>query len=291
MRINSLSIVAGTSACNARCPFCISKMTPKQGICPQLEPVNWRNFTTACRLAARCGVNNVMITSKGEATLYPEQITEYLQHLDKFTFPLLELQTNGIVFWTKRNEYKKHLQQWYGLGLTTIALSIVHYLPEKNKEVYMPRADSYIDLEGVIGDLHEIGFSVRLSVMMAKGFIDSPAKVKELIAFAKKNKVEQLTVRSITAPEESEDPLAHKWTKEHILEDAQFAAIKEWIFTHGKKLMTLYYGAIVFDIDGQNICLTNCLTIHEDTENLRQLIFFPDGHLRYDWRYEGAILL
>jgi hypothetical protein len=24
---------------------------------------------------------------------------------------------------------------------------------------------------------------------------------------------------------------------------------------------------------------------------MRNLIFFPDGHLRYDWEYEGAILL
>ena len=39
-----MSIVAGTKKCNAKCPFCISKMTPNNGI-NNVEPeVNWRNF-------------------------------------------------------------------------------------------------------------------------------------------------------------------------------------------------------------------------------------------------------
>jgi hypothetical protein len=49
----------------------------------------------------------------------------------------------------------------------------------------------------------------------------------------------------------------------------------------------------VFDYKGQNVCLSNCLT-HEpytDKSVMRNLIFFPDGHLRYDWEYQGAILL
>lgn len=28
MKIQTLSVVAGTEACNARCPFCVTGMTP-----------------------------------------------------------------------------------------------------------------------------------------------------------------------------------------------------------------------------------------------------------------------
>lgn len=55
--------------------------------------------------------------------------------------------------------------------------------------------------------------------------------------------------------------------------------------------MTLAHGAVVFDLDGQNLCLNQCLTVQPDAEEMRNLIFFPDGHLRYYWQYPGAILL
>ena len=35
----------------------------------------------------------------------------------------------------------------------------------------------------------------------------------------------------------------------------------------------------------------DCLTIDPSADDIRQLIFFPDGHLRYDWQYAGALLL
>ena len=49
--------------------------------------------------------------------------------------------------------------------------------------------------------------------------------------------------------------------------------------------------AEVYDVEGPNLCLPDSLTIEAGTENLRQLIFFPGGHLRYDWQHPGAILL
>ena len=32
MKINTLTAVVGTKACNARCPYCVSQMTPDCGI-------------------------------------------------------------------------------------------------------------------------------------------------------------------------------------------------------------------------------------------------------------------
>jgi hypothetical protein len=77
----------------------------------------------------------------------------------------------------------------------------------------------------------------------------------------------------------------------HSLSFNQLSDIKHFFDSNAVKLMDLMHGATVYDYDGQNICLTDCLTIDPTEEKLRQLIYFPDGHLRYDWQYQGAILL
>ncbi len=286
MKIQIFSIVAGTTACNAHCPYCISKMTPKQGINIGEPRVNWRNFEKACRLAEINGVTTVLITGKGEPTLYPEQITKFLENLKKFNFPLLELQTNGIIL--AEENYNKYLEEWYKLGLIMIALSIVHYEQKSNKKIF---SDKYPELKNLIDKLHKIGFSVRLSCTMLKGFVDNPKEVEKLIEKAKEWKVEQLSIRKLAMPKHSENEDIFVWTKENIVSKTELEKIKQFIAKNGNKIMTLQDGAQVYDLNGQNMCLTDALTIKPKSDSLRQIIFFPDGHLRFDWQYKGATLI
>lgn len=290
MKIQTMSIIAGSAACNARCPFCVSKMTPSAGIEEKLQDVNWRNFDKACRYAEQNDVSTVLITGKGEPTLFPELITQYLSHMKDYNFPFIELQTNGLVFQKKDDDYRKHLQDWYDLGMTTIALSVVHYDDEKNREIYAPYGQ-YPNLEKTIGMLHEQGYSVRLSCMMAKGYIDSIESLEAMVDYAKENKVEQLTVRRVEKPENSRNAKAAEWVEKNYLPNTEIGMMRDYLDANGKRLMELPHGAIVYDYKGQNVCLNNCLTIDPKGETIRQLIFFPDGHLRYDWQYEGAVLL
>jgi hypothetical protein len=81
------------------------------------------------------------------------------------------------------------------------------------------------------------------------------------------------------------------WYANHYLQYKQLEEMEMFLNYNGHKLMKLIHGGVVYDYEGQNVCLSNSLTIDPNTEELRQLIFFPDGHLRYDWQYEGAILL
>ena len=138
MKIQTYSMVVGTRACNARCPFCVSKMTPSQGITHKPLKINWRNFHIGCRFAKNSGVSTVLLTGKGEPTLYPGQIAEFLKCLQHYEFPFIELQTNGMLLLQQREKYTTHLKIWYELGLTTIAISIVHYDFAKNREIYQP---------------------------------------------------------------------------------------------------------------------------------------------------------
>jgi pyruvate-formate lyase-activating enzyme len=265
-------------------------MTPKEGIEERLQKVNWRNFDKACRYAEQNDVSTVLITGKGEPTLFPEQVSEYLKHMEEYRFPFIELQTNGVIFQKREEEYRKHLEEWYWLGMTTVALSVVHYEDARNKEIYTPHTD-YPSLERTIGMLHETGLSVRLACMMIKGYIDSIEGIDRLVEFAKAHNVEQLTVRSIEKPSNSRDDDVARWVSERCIPKEEIDGIREYLDNNGTRLMELPHGAVVYDYKGQNLCLNNCLTIDPKGESIRQLIYFPDGHLRYDWQYEGAVLL
>lgn len=291
MQIKTFSILAGSAACNARCPFCVSKMTPPLGVELPEPEVNWRNFRKACLLAKQTGVTTAMFTGKGEPTLFPKQITRFLKEMAEFEFPLIELQTNGIKIAENPEAYAPHLVDWYYLGLTTIAISVVHYDPEKNRRIYLPHKKKYIDLPALIKMLHDFKFSLRLTCILAKGFVDSSDELKKLIAFAKEHQVEQLTATPVEKPDKSESPEVWRWTNEHHLTAEQKKDVMDYLEKNGSRVLRLAHGAIVYDVGGQNICLNNCLSVNPDSEELRNLIFCPDGHLRHYWQYPGAIIL
>ncbi len=291
MKIQTYSIIAGSEACNARCPYCVSKMTPTGGLDYKLQDINWRNFEKGCMYARDNGVSTAMITGKGEPTLFPEQITNFMHKLEPHKFPFIELQTNGVAIGEDFKKYRPHLREWYKNGMTTIAISIVHYDQEKNKQIYSPHKEEYPELETLIDNLHGEGFAVRLSCTMLEGYIDSAQEIEKLIEYARKTKTEQITVRPVNKPEKSRNQEVYDWTSEHQVSEKKIEEIKEFLENEGTVLQDLAHGARVYDLDGQNICLTNSLTIKPESEDIRQLIFFPDGHLRYDWSHMGAMLI
>ncbi|VVB80071.1 7-carboxy-7-deazaguanine synthase [uncultured archaeon] len=290
MKIQTFNILAGNTSCNANCPFCISKMTPKNGINSDMPKINWVNFKKACLLAKVSLVNTVLITGKGEPLLYPEEITQFLEVLQKYNFPLIELQTNALVLGNDFESNIKRLKLWRELGLNTFVISIVHYRDERNREIYTPFG-KYFDLVKLIENLHTIGFSVRLNCIMLKNYIDSIVEVKKMIKFCKRNKVEQLTLKPVEIIDNPENKSIAENTKNLLLPKKTEKDIQRNLEKNAVRLRTLDFGGVVYDFDGQNVCMTDCMAHKPFSEDLRQLIFFPDGHLRYDWRYAGAVLV
>lgn len=294
MKIHTMSIVVGSKACNAKCPYCISKTTGFQGLIERAEDVNWRNFKIACRLADKSGVNTVLLTGKGEPTLYADLIDQYLDKIElgKYNFPFIELQTNGITI--GNNTIKDcQLTRWYTQGITTISLSMVHYVSQFNKYIYQPDIKDekvYMDVAETIKRIKSFGFTVRLSCIMLKGYIDNPEYLKKLIEFCKHMGVKQLTIRPMTAPDNTDNDIT-KWIKENHLTYAQIRDIELFLHSKGTPILELAHGAVIFDIDGQNVCWTNCITTNKSEEDIRQIIFFPDGTISYDWKYTGSVLL
>jgi len=75
-----------------------------------------------------------------------------------------------------------------------------------------------------------------------------------------------------------------------MLSESTLQDMKDYLSSNGTKLRKLVHGAMIYDWRGQNICLNDCLTIDPTDNSIRQLIFFPDGHVRYDWQHPGATL-
>ncbi len=300
MPIQTFSIVVGTKACNAKCPFCVSAMTGF-GVLPAAGPINERRFAKAARLAQLGGTTTVLMTGKGEPVLYPDEVTEYLRLLERWDFPLIEIQTNAIQIGhlaAGRDEKagkltRDILELWLSYGLNTIAISTVGVNEEHNRSVY---TDDYPDLEKTVAYLHHLGFSVRLCVMMQRGCVDGPDSLREVVEWSKDHGVEQLTARPIRKPTEasSDGTAQFEYIQVNGLRDDEIAPIHGWVEDEGTQLLTLMHGAHearIFDVNGQNLCISDCLTVEASSDGIRTLIFYSDGRVCYDWQYEGARLI
>lgn len=287
----NLSVVCGTAACDADCPFCVSKMTGLEVVGFKPQEVNWRNFDKACQLAKDLHVGSVVITGKGEPILFPDQVSAYLEKLNDYKFPLVDLQTNGKKFMQRPEKYDDYLKKWYDLGLAFVALSVVHFLADKNKPVYSPREKEYIDLPALIDKVHNTGLSVRLSTTLIEGGIDSPELVYKMIDFAKLNGVEQLTLRKVASPIFSASDEVKNWTVGHKISDEKARAMGEFLEQSGHRISVNGHGGVVYDVGGQNVCYTNALTLDPLSNEIRQIIFFPSGRIQTDWQFNGSAIL
>jgi len=283
MQIQTFSVVCGGRKCDAKCPYCVSKITRGVGKCDvSVSDINIRNFRKACLFAKQSGVSTALLTGVGEPLLYGEFIGKYLQILEEYDFPFIELQTNGIGI-----KGSSGFPFWYAKGLNTVSLSVAHWVDQANAEIF---GDKWECLKDNIRILHKLGFSVRLSCIMLDGYVDSIEQIQKMIAFCQGNEVEQLTCRPVGMPHDSKNKTIKRWVMQHMIEKETEQEIADFFARKATLLLRLPHGANVYDYNGQNISINNCLTHDANPDKVRQLIFAADGHLRYSWVHPGAII-
>jgi molybdenum cofactor biosynthesis enzyme MoaA len=301
MQIQTFSVLAGTAVCEAKCPFCVSKMTPDCGVTTKKININWDNFDDACRFAANGGVSTMLITGKGEPTLCPDDISEYIERGKKY-FPFIELQTHGMNLLQPNRGCNEYVHFWRKTGLNTISLSCVHYLLDRNKEIY---SSNYNELEETVEFIHNNSMSVRLSCVGIKGYIDNIDDLLGFVEYCKVNKVEQFTWRPVSndvnlselgewkndTKEQRRKRDVYENTNALLVSKENRIIIKEYFDKNATLVLELMHGAKVYSYQGQNVSISTCLTHEPDPTQIRQLIYFPDGHIRYSWTESGAIIL
>jgi len=290
MKTHTFSIVVGTGACNAACPWCISKMTCSEK--PKSPEINQTRFLTACDIVeqARNGLVSVILTGKGEPMLFMDQISTYLELLRSYHFPLVDLQTNGTLI----DMNIEQLTRWAQTGaLTLVCISIAHWDPKISNDMMGIRWEGF-DYRKAVSQLQHAGLAVRLNCTLMTDGVHKTADIDKLVEETRKCGADQLTIRDVEAPEQvldcGEAAKLHAFSvKPHRMHDAW---LRDYLVQNGgTELLKLPHGASVLDYHGQNICVANCLTDTTDPDDIRQIIFFPDGRIAYDWKYPGARIL
>jgi molybdenum cofactor biosynthesis enzyme MoaA len=282
MKSNNFSIVVGGDECNANCPYCVAKMT---GQCGKAS-IDMDRLDKACMIAkgVSTGLLSTLLTGKGEPMLYPDQIGYVLQTLQRHKFPLVGLQTNGTLI----EKNVENLKRWRTLGLDLVCISITSAYGDTSNDV-MGIKGSYRYWKAV-DTLHDLGFSVRLNCTMTNVGLNTTGEFNDLVDRCQGRGVAQLTLREVERPFGGSGPIVD-WVKKNKPEG--FAKrLHHYIEMHGGvRLLELPHGGVVYNYDDQNVCVTNCLTGSTDPDNTRQIIYFPDGRIMYDWRFAGARIL
>ena len=284
MKTHTFSIVVGDQRCNAACPFCISRMTASEvSDCIDFDE---GKFDCACRIVEQMKdrLLTVLLTGQGEPLLSPKQITRYLMIINN-RFPLIELQTNGTL--VKKN--LDNLRWWQTKGLTLVCLSIA----DKNTELSN-------DIMGIKGDynywktaemLQEIGLNVRLNCTMTKAGTHLPGDCESIITRANNAGILQTTFREVEMPQSSMCSKTAAWVNVNKVEGAA-KRLHHYLALNGAvRLLELPHGGVVYSYQNQNVAIGNCLTDTTDPDDIRALIFFPDGRLSYSWQYQAARLI
>lgn len=293
MQVETFSVVVGTSACNGKCPFCVAAMTGVGSVPAAIEEPNWRNLRVACQLAQASRVTDVILTGKGEPTIYSDHITEYLSALAPYALGIIQLQTNALLLGQRWDIYEAYLKRWYELGLSTIAISTVHYDPDVNCQVYLPGKRQYIDLQKLIERLHAIGYTVRIVCTLVKGWVDSAEAVRAEIEAVRGWQGDQLTLRPVTLSyTPAHAPEVFAWTQDHLVAKTAVKKIRDDLTARSALARPFgNYGALWLDLGGMNVVLSNCLTVSGQADQERQLIFYGDGTITTDWQFPGTVIL
>jgi molybdenum cofactor biosynthesis enzyme MoaA len=283
MKAHTFSIVVGDRRCNAECPYCIAKMTSSELIHVDF---NKKKFKRACRIAdqMRDGLMNVILTGLGEPLLAPQQITQYLGAMGR-GFPRVDLQTNGILI----EKNLENLELWQEMGLSLVCLSVAgtsDYLSNKAMGI-----KSNFDYWKTARMLKDIGLAVRLNCTMTKNGIYRTDDAMLILDRAANAGIDQVTFREVEMPYNVADDKVGEWVDANKARGAAVRLLHHLESRGAVRLLEMPHGGVVFDYGGQNVAIANCLTTSTDPNDIRQIIYFPDGHLQYDWRYKGALIV
>jgi len=164
-----------TESCNAKCKYCLSSNTPKNGLNQSLEAVE-----KAARKAKQNGAKEASI-SGGEPTLDKDLIKK-IKIVSKY-FKKINLQTNGALL-NNPKEFKK-------AGIKTIIIN----LPSYDKKTY----ESLVGIKNfnkVISNIKKavkVGLNVRINSVLVKGYTDDYAHCLRMIEFSKQLGLKELT--------------------------------------------------------------------------------------------------
>ena len=273
MKAQTLAVCLPGTACDKKCPYCVSKMTWNP---PINEDVWLHNISKAVFFAQMAQVTDVIITGKGEPF-----INDYLcRALSAFRQWPLIVQTNGKRL-AGNPEFLKHILSAVEFGhINVLSVSIDN--PEQ--------VESYKALWNSMGDILTARITVMLTPEVCKMSFEEWVKICALY------KIRGLTFREVTIPTECtlEGEETKQWIQTNIATNSQIAEWKHHFdssFDLGPILRRLPYGAIIRDFDGVSVTkFEYCIQDSSGEDDIRSLIYNQDGHLYTSWNSPASMI-
>jgi len=263
MKANNLTICID-AICGKNCPYCISKMTwnPTPN-----EVLFTRNLPKALEMARLASVSSVLITSKGEPLNNLNKVQECAKYFR--TFPL-EIQTNGLL------SCACTVKSLYLHGFNTLAISI-----DKYKAI-----DTLAD---IYNEANKFGMNIRLTIVLTDMWNVDP---NDFFVKIKNYGIKQITFRKATIPSNSLDITTSNWIQNNTTKDhSYFLDYFRRDFTPKHLVRELAFGSSVYDLGGISFSIIDyCIQEHNNTEDIRSLIYHQDGHLYTSWDKQGSII-
>lgn len=282
-KIYSVSVVTGTSECNAKCKFCAGRYLREQA---KPDSIYYKNLESAIKLCARYGGWSLSLTGSGEPTCSPQEVTKVLKIYNECAnqgayFPNVNLFTNGILIGDEKF-CASNLHIWRGLGLNNIALS-VHSVDEKEQALFYGIRE-YPNFNTIKQNVEDCAIGVRCTLLLNKNSVNDAASYERAVTKLADMGFKNITSWAVCNPDGSRcDATPSRMG---------MASIRYWLWRNAKLCHGHSWGGGVYDWNGNILRLTDYVTKHNPHNNfVRQLVVFQDGTVAYSWIRDGALCM
>lgn len=181
-RVDGVSILVGTAACNADCGNCAGKRQRKNAPLNDGE-LDERRLREVLEHCYERGCRYITLTGSGEPMLSPKSVTRVLRILHEYgksgrKFAPINIYTNGLKIGFDAGFCERFLPIWRSLGLDWIYVTVHSEDEKRNAEAF--RVAKYPDFKVIFERIKKYGFSLRASVVLEKGCVDTCEKFKNL---------------------------------------------------------------------------------------------------------------
>lgn len=315
-KIYSVSALVGDGSCNAKCKFCAGCIheaeSQKSANSYKIRANFDKNLESAIKLCAHYGGWSLSLTSAGEPTMCPDDVTSALEIYAKCArqgacLPNVNLFTNGIRLGDKKF-CDAYLRTWKDYGLTNIALSIHSPDRDQQAKAYGLTRDEYPYFSDIIENIKSHGLGVRATLLLNKQYVGTLQKfidsIEQLTGYyfcrdpytyysnikmihhcgSGHSDIDNITCWPIVNPDGSRNEFTpSRW---------ELFKIKTWLALNAKKCHGHIWGGSVYDWAGNLIRMTDYVTKHDPKKDyVRQLVVFPSGEVTYSWIREGALCM
>ena len=291
LRPSNLTIAVPYFGCNKNCEYCISRMTGNYDnnyIDEKNDFLFMLNFHKVKNIADKGGVNNILVTGKGEPLIgdsffYTKySLWEFRDYITEIQTNGRKLQDNGVI-----HDLIKH-------KTNVVAISV-----DDENEISQLRSE--------IRKLRDVGIIVRLTINLS-GMLDSVHFIdKTIFGYDVKpflhditkmcvtNGVNQLTFRQLSIPYGDEDTEPAKWIYKFANPKKYNKITKQInkeVMKEGFLLRTMNHGVSIFEYLGLGVSISDyCIQEYHTEDNLRSIIYMQDGHLYTHWGRSASVLM